>query len=1701
MLSPNEDCFANISQDFLVCTTIHKARQLGVFQGETFVRVTLDKMTRQTKVFANSENPYFNEYFVFEIKCTLGELLRLTILYEVKRRTTCKRNPTLGELLIDMQSVWYQRNRCYFKKWGRLEATIEQQTLGEDVNDSRGYLQIDLAIVSQATNTQTLLSPYRGEAEEKDDSKSMTNVWQINHDYDDIEKNLLENINSDIRCNIRYTLVFYRGVMAKKSDYLIQFRFHPFRGKTLVAKNTQHPVWNQEIQFAWIYPSLAQTCLIQLLSHEHFQWKCVAEHEVHFEEIAFNDKPSLGPTFIHLYDNLNPTKYVGRVLLEILSDCLETLPKRQLYVKAITALDETRYWQEETFVVEFLSLQGDFIHGNISNLKIQIKFAEHISNNLECLLKTYPTQKHDTIAKSLKYFRQEAPYKAIALRVSLPDHSHKYEIERFLGEIGEFIKQQLANFQQFRLLLKGGHVQVQQKVFRDIISGIMNEVKNALTTHRLEYRGPKEPTQWDIKRLLHMQDNLVKFWDELNDLRSCLKSANVRTIDDVLQDLIRMVHKLQALGTRNRVQDEWADLILVVSAGNKDIGYCRLNAKSFQYLGTGSEECPTDQCGRIRNFIFKDTQCQHTCPNCGCIVAIVLGSLSIVIEREYTDFLNKMKSQWLNPEPFYWRPITKATNTAFKCRIFIHQAKVRPGADRSGLCDPYVRVMIASHSAETPVLYATLSPIWNSVISMDCVTLPGSIQWYDAYNAPLVAIELYDTDRRTADDYLGCGTLAIAVISLEAQSLYEDNAPTAEKGIDAQNAWETFKALPNLSPPPLKWVPIALNGVTKAEVLMSAEMVELVLDDNKMVKVMTEPQVSEGIPAAIKPVMKNYVVEVIFAGFRNYTKSSVFSGRHRVKLMLADLLLTSGLSATRLKDSINFLIPYASGVVSLPDQLDYWPAIIATDVVITSSKDQEVTLGAVLIANSKKYLQQHKELKCIALGSSEESDGEINTALNINPEEDSESEPLLKNTENIPSFWSRLTKNVIAKPPVNNDPYGLSDVLDEKAFTWWTKFYNSGLIASGHPLSRFKHKLCIYHHELEKQAEFSHLNDWAEPLHMVHGVRSKRNSPPKEEIYAILKMKIKITACQWDHSANVDGSLLRPMATALNPLYQAELKCLGEMTKLVVRVYVVQGLQLRPSQKHAQADSYVRVQLGQQQVMNRAEYVANESNPVFGKCFELEGVLPREHILEISLFNRHSLRDEAIGSTYIDLEDRWRSQHRATVGIAQEFSSCGYNKWRDSRKPKEILEEICHRKGVKMPRFEDDVIEIDGMAIEDETEIATEEDLHQRLSLTALKRLQDLPSFGYKLVPEHVETRSLYRTECPGIEQSTFPPLFLSSSLHEKSNQNSQKGKIQLWLELYEGNNINLPPVIDITPQPPELYELRLVIFGVSDVLLDERNIFGTAMSDIYVKGWCSNPDAAQTTDIHYRSLDGEGKFNWRMVFPFKYSSIEDMMVVKRRAGLMDEYQSKQPPILFLQIWDDDIISQDDFLGSLEINLSNFPQPFETAKKCQLTPHENLMSSLLAHGPQMSRRPANVSNNNNNYSPVKLMNIFRQKKVRGWFPVRGHIPEMGNKIGLAGKIELELEVVTEKEASLYPVGLGRNPPNALPEPSRPTSSFNPFTSPWKGFKQIVAPSLWKYLLIIGLLVLLGFAIFLFKKMKTSKNLCIPIRLINLKVKL
>ena len=82
-------------------------------------------------------------------------------------------------------------------------------------------------------------------------------------------------------------------------------------------------------------------------------------------------------------------------------------------------------------------------------------------------------------------------------------------------------------------------------------------------------------------------------------------------------------------------------------------------------------------------------------------------------------------------------------------------------------------------------------------------------------------------------------------------------------------------------------------------------------------------------------------------------------------------------------------------------------------------------------------------------------------------------------------------------------------------------------------------------------------------------------------------------------------------------------------------------------------------------------------------------------------------------------------------------------------------------------------------------------------------------------------------------------------------------------------------------------YELRVVIFNTEDVVLDEKSLAGEEMSDIYVKGWLKGVNEEQKTDVHYRSLNGEGNFNWRFVFPFEYFPAEEKVVIKKKVSVI----------------------------------------------------------------------------------------------------------------------------------------------------------------------------------------------------------------------
>jgi len=114
---------------------------------------------------------------------------------------------------------------------------------------------------------------------------------------------------------------------------------------------------------------------------------------------------------------------------------------------------------------------------------------------------------------------------------------------------------------------------------------------------------------------------------------------------------------------------------------------------------------------------------------------------------------------------------------------------------------------------------------------------------------------------------------------------------------------------------------------------------------------------------------------------------------------------------------------------------------------------------------------------------------------------------------------------------------------------------------------------------------------------------------------------------------------------------------------------------------------------------------------------------------------------------------------------------------------------------------------------------------------------------------------------------------------------------------------------------------LRCVVWNTSEVPCDDVSITGERMSDIYVQGWLQGlEEDKQKTDVHYRSMDGEGNFNWRFAFDFLYLPAEQNLVVKKKEHFwsLDETQTKLPPIFTIQIWDNDKFSAVLFLNCLK---------------------------------------------------------------------------------------------------------------------------------------------------------------------------------------
>ena len=88
------------------------------------------------------------------------------------------------------------------------------------------------------------------------------------------------------------------------------------------------------------------------------------------------------------------------------------------------------------------------------------------------------------------------------------------------------------------------------------------------------------------------------------------------------------------------------------------------------------------------------------------------------------------------------------------------------------------------------------------------------------------------------------------------------------------------------------------------------------------------------------------------------------------------------------------------------------------------------------------------------------------------------------------------------------------------------------------------------------------------------------------------------------------------------------------------------------------SDPYLEVSLGNGKKQNtKASSIKNELNPIFGTMLEFKGSFPNDHTLTVTVMDEDmGTRDDLIGTTTIDLENRFYSSRGARCGLPETLS-------------------------------------------------------------------------------------------------------------------------------------------------------------------------------------------------------------------------------------------------------------------------------------------------------------------------------------------------------------------------------------------------------------------------------------------------------------
>ncbi|XP_039764013.1 fer-1-like protein 6, partial [Pararge aegeria] len=1605
-------------QYFQISVNVLEGRKLGWVNrhsANSYVIVSVGKTKQRTSIKRNKQEPCYRERFVFELYTSIRDLQQSSLWLSVMEPRCCAPPRLLGEASIDLEAVWIQPQHQVFHKWAQLNLPSDPKA------GSVGLLQVDVSIVLRVETHNIIPSGVR-------DYKS--------------KDNLLLPSGCELQC-ANYLITIYKAFglpngslsqsdkrSAKPPSTFVRVSFCGLVAKTATLHRSVNPIYCERISMVEMFPNMSQYIRFEVCAAEGCFNRVLASTHLKLGEISHDGQngylPTFGPSLLHMYGTsvkgtLGLTEEDGPYHRGSLLVALNTIvPFYQRAFRSITLEPVAPIRPELLWILEDFCIFCPIFEVSVLDRRIAGKFCgvAITMGEMPCESKAdaeFIDYTNEIRARKMHYtgclevYKNQPDYgyldfsnafPVLQLAIRLPD----FRFRMYRNNMVHWIVTDLNSAtSEVRRRLKNLEYSNPNELMEELNKALDDASGNIIKfLDIVQYFNPdgcgsednllNYSTELDLKQLALQKEEIEKIQQQLSRKfisRSKLSviTSNTNGVDDITKKAIKHVLKEMHNLAQNlkkliyATYEGWPDVIVWLLNEGSRVAYTKISAADI--IHSVIPEQIGKECGRIQSVYMKPIKClKHVNPlatGCHCIAGKVELLLWMGLYRQRSVFDFYLPSGY-NLKVKEYEMSLKSTTMMVECRAFIYKAKLSGDCNRIHSLQTFVRINSMASETETKVKCKTLTPVWNQVLKINKMVsmTPKRL----AISPPIVLVEVNNTDLSGKSDLIG---------RFQVQPMVNEN--------------QNYESAPKL-----QWYDLYKGVECTGQLLMSVQLLQVperalkttVYDSDEdcyVASASVSKEVNEDLetlPMNLLPKFITYKVDIYWWGLRDLNVTN----KPSVILEIEEVSIKSEVITSK-QSNCNFSDGRTSQIFEAPQQESYRP-LLNIKLLDSTTFGRTLYVGTKLVKNPTKYIvnwlpkaERDASLRRASIVSSDfvqvnqmlfikKSSQQLKRSINYGSNDSIRNSPI-KRKEKCKK-WHKLfchrvpdEEEFTLLPILNPKKHIVATTLSDDDNDWWLKYLRSDN---------------IYESELENQAEFSKFRDWCSSIKLYNGKKTGILEKDEQLYCGILKAGIALY--RWPPTANTVA--VTDTGVDLNKGFFYGHPS-NDPAHFLIRVYLVEGFNLKTKDGTGKSDPYVILSYGKKHLGDRYSYVANTYNPIFGRMYEFRCKLPDEYLLTISLYNYEgSQPDELLGCTSIDLEDRIYSKHRARVGLPYEYSLIEKSKWRDCVKPSIILEELCLVNHFPAPYFFPDstTVMVNGVEykdIEREKTVFSASERKENLCLSILRNWHTLPICGYHLVPEHVETRSLYNPE----------------------STETDHGKLHMWVDIFPlDTGAYIPPPIDITPRKVEDYELRLTIYSVRALLAADCPT--RKSSDLYVRACLGSTDQAQKTDVHYQSRDGESNYNWRMIFNFQYQPSVRKLVRKEK-GIFTEYEENIPPILIIQLLDNEATCMDDCLGSLMLNLNAIPKGVKQFDDCTLDVLEN----------------------------PKKINLFSARFLRCWWPL-SIIDQDSVTTLLAGKIDLEITLLLQENATLIPVGVGREPPFALPEPMRHEGSSNKICS-------------------------------------------------------